>query len=318
MKKGNSLIKRTGKVSNGSTLAVMSKYKYAYLLILPAILFVFLFSYVPMVGIVIAFKEFDIMKGVWGSPWVGLKQFREIFSKPGMLLAIKNTVIDGVVLVFGTFPFPVILALMFNELRNVKFKKTVQTITYMPHFLSWISVIGLAYVFLAEQGPINQIMAKIIGEGYKAKNILMDSKYFLPILFVSNLWKSVGWSSVIFLAAIVGIDQSLYEASVIDGCGKLKQVWYITIPCIGNTLAVVLLMSLGSLVSVNFEQVYGFQNVFTVEQTEVIGTLIYRQGLQNGKYSLATAFGLAQGMVSLFLIVSANFMSKKLFDISMW
>lgn len=306
------------KTKHGGTLAKMSKYKYAYLLILPAVIFVLLFSYVPMAGIVIAFKDFDILKGISGSPWVGLKHFKEIVTYPDMLLAIKNTVIYGIAIVFGTFPFPVILALLFNEVRNMKFKKIVQTITYMPYFLSWISVIGLAYAFLATEGPVNQLMAKIIGDGYKAKNILMDSKYFLPVIFVSHIWKNVGWSSVIFMASIAGIDPTLYEAAEIDGCGKLKQVWHITIPSISGTILVVLVMSLGSIVSVNFEQVYGFQNVFTQENTEVINTLIYRQGIQNGKYSLATAFGLVQGLVSITLICIANFISKKMFDMSIW
>ncbi len=306
------------KTKEGGLWSKMSKYKYAYLLILPAILFVLLFSYVPMAGIVIAFKDFDILKGITGSPWVGMKHFKEIFTYPDMLLAIKNTVVYGVAIVFGTFPFPVILALLFNEIKNMKFKKVVQTITYMPYFLSWISVIGLAYAFLATEGPINQLMARIYGDGYVAKNILMDSKYFLPVIFVSHIWKNVGWSSVIFMASIAGIDPTLYEAADIDGCGKLKQVWHITIPSISGTILVVLVMSLGSIVNVNFEQVYGFQNVFTQEQTEVINTLIYRQGIQNGKYSLATAFGLAQGLVSIMLISVANFISKKMFDMSIW
>lgn len=306
-------------VKSGVGLAVkMGQYKYAYLLILPAVLFVLLFCYVPMGGIIIAFKDYDLMLGIAGSPWVGLKHFKEIFTYPDMLLAIKNTLIYGVAIVFGTFPFPVILALLFNELKNMKFKKTVQTIVYMPHFLSWISVIGLVYVFLATEGPVNQIMAKIVGEGYTPKNILMESEYFLPVIFFSHIWKSVGWSSVIFIAAIAGIDPTLYEAAEIDGCGKLKQVLNITIPSIAGTILVVLVMSLGSIVSVNFEQVYGFQNIYTQEKTEVINTLIYRQGIQNGKYSLATAFGLAQGLVSIFLIVSANLMSKRLFDMSIW
>lgn len=301
-----------------SFMAEIRRNKYAYILVLPAIIFVFVFSYLPMAGIVLAFKEFDIMKGIIDSPWVGMEHFKAIFTYPNMLKAIVNTVLYGSVILFGGFPFPIILALLFNELRNLKFKKAVQTIAYMPHFLSWISVIGLFYAFLATEGPFNQLMAVFFGEEYVPQNILMNHKYFLPIIFISHLWKSVGWSSVIFLAAIAGIDPTLYEAATVDGCGKFKQVFHITLPSIKTTVIIVLIMSLGTLVNTNFEQVYGFQNVYTQEQTEVINTLIYRQGIQNGKYSLATAFGLAQGVVTLTLLLVSNAISKKLYETSLW
>ena len=304
--------------SRQKLFAKIKNYKYAYLLILPAALLVFLFSYVPLFGIVMAFKDYDLMLGIIDSPWVGFKHFKEIFTYPEMLLAIKNTLIYGLVIVFGGFPFPVILALLFNELRNIKFKKTVQTIAYMPNFLSWISVVGIAYSLFAIEGPINQFLGTIFGSEYEPKNILMDANYFLPVIFFSHLWKNVGWASVVFMAAIAGVDTSLYEAAAVDGCGKLKQAWHITLPCIRGTIVVVLLMSLGSVVNTNFEQVYGFQNAYTQEQTEAINTMIYRQGIQNGKYSLATAFGLTQGVVSLFLLVSANTVTKKLLDTSIW
>ncbi len=294
------------------------KHKIALLMLLPALVAVFVFNYLPLLGIVIAFKDFDLLLGIWGSPWVGLENFKKIFIQPEMLKAVYNTLLYGVCITFGAFPFPVVLALLFNELRNARFKKITQTLTYMPHFLSWISVVGLFYAFFAKEGSFNQMMAQIVGEGWEAKNILLDDKYFLPIIFWSHLWKSTGWSSIIFLAAITGIDSSLYEAATIDGCGKLKQTWYITLPSIKSTVVVVLVMSLGGLVTTSFEQVYGFQNLFTQENTEVINTLIYRQGIQGGKYSLASAFGLAQGLVTIILILTANFISKKLMDTSIW
>ena len=219
---------------------------------------------------------------------------------------------------FGAFPFPIILALMFNELNNMKFKKVVQTISYMPYFLSWISVIGLIQTLFATEGTVNQLLAQIIGETYEKKNILMDSNYFLPIMFLSHLWKNVGWSSVVFLAAIAGIDPTLYEACTIDGGGKCQQIWHITLPGIKSTIIITLIMSLGTLVNTNFEQVYGLQNVYTQEATEVISTLIYRQGIQNGEYSLATAFGLSQGMVTLTLMLVSNAITKKLSGTSIW
>lgn len=294
------------------------KYKSVYLLILPAILLATVFHYLPMKGIIIAFKDFDIIKGVEDSPWVGFQHFIDIFSREEMFLAVKNTLIYGVVLVFGSFPFPIILAIMFNELKNMRFKKTMQTITYMPYFLSWISVVGLFYTIFGTEGIFNTIMAKIVGDGYEAKNILLDDTYFLPIIFISHIWKSIGWNSIIFLASIAGIDQSLYEAAEMDGCGKLKQAWHITLPGIRSTIIVVLVMSMGSLVSSNFDQIYGFQNVFTQPTTDTISTVIYRSGIQEGKYSAATAFGLSQGLVNLTLIFVANTLSKKLADSSIW
>ncbi len=294
------------------------QHSYTYALIAPAVLFVLIFQYFPLTGIIMAFKDFNVMDGIWGSPWVGLENFKTIFTYPDMLHAIKNTFVYGAVILFGGFPFPIILALMFNELRGMRFKKVVQTITYMPYFLSWISVIGLFYAFLSTEGTLNQLMVKLVGDGYEAKNILMDSKYFLPIIFVSHLWKNVGWSSVVFLAAIAGIDPSLYEACTIDGGNKWHQIIHITLPGIKSTIIIVLIMSLGTLVNTNFEQVYGFQNVYTQEATEVITTLIYRQGIQNGEYSLATAFGLSQGVITIFLMLTSNAIAKKLSGTSIW
>ncbi len=294
------------------------QHKIALFMLLPALIAVFVFSYLPMMGLVLAFKDYDVMSGIIDSPWVGFDNFVTIFKQPKMLKAVSNSLLYGVVITFGAFPFPILLALMFNELRNMKFKKVVQTVSYMPHFLSWMSVIGMFYGFFATEGSFNQIMAKMIGDGYEAKNILMDDKYFLSIIFGSHVWKTTGWSSVLFLAAITGIDTSLYEAAEIDGCGKIKQAIHITLPCIRSTIIVVLVMSLGGLVTTSFEQVYGFQNVFTQEATETINTLIYRQGIQNGKYSLATAFGLSQGLVTITLILSANFLTKKLMQTSIW
>jgi len=309
---------QSNKISKKSKTSAWKEHKIALMLLLPSLIAVLIFNYIPLMGLVIAFKDYDVFKGIASSPWVGLENFKTIFDKPEMLKAIYNSLLYGITITFGAFPFPIILALLFNELRNVRFKKVVQTISYMPHFLSWASIVSLFYAFFASEGSFNELMAKIMGEGYEPVNILMESKYFLGIIFGSHLWKSVGWESVIFLAAITGIDTSLYEAASIDGCGKFKQAIHITLPMIRNTAVIVLVMSLGGIVATNFEQVYGFQNVFIQEETETINTLIYREGIQNGKYSLATAFGLSQGLVTLLLILSANFFSKKFLKVSIW
>lgn len=296
----------------------INDHKYAYFMILPALILMFVFKYLPLAGIVLAFNDFNIKDGLYGSPWVGFENFKLIFTQPTMLNAIKNTLTLSFMNIFLAYPFPIVLAILFNEVWNLKFKKLVQTISYLPHFLSWVSVIGLVYAFLATEGPVNQALGKIIGPSYEAKNFLMDSKYFFPIAFWSSIWKSTGYNSVLFLAAITGIDPALYEAATIDGAGKLRQTWHITLPGIRTTLIIVFVMSMGSLFNSSFELVYGLQNVYTIDDTEVINTLIYRTGIQNGNYSVATAFGLSQGIVEIILVLTANALSKKIAKISIW
>lgn len=293
-------------------------HRYAYILLIPAIIAVFVFLYLPLFGLVIAFKDYDIMNGLFGSPWVGLENFKIIFQQRSMLKAIGNTLILSFVNIFGTLPFPILLAILLNELWFPKFKKVVQTLSYLPHFLSYVAVVGFAYSLLSLEGPINSALVKAFGETYEAKNYLMYSEYFIPITFLTGLWKTVGWNSVIYLAAIAGIDSTLYEAAVIDGAGKFRQIWHITLPCIKGTVIVLLVMQLGSLFSGNFELVYGLQNVYTIDETEIINTLVYRSGIQNGNYSVATAFGLLQGVITIILILSANFFSKRIAEVSIW
>jgi putative aldouronate transport system permease protein len=207
---------------------------------------------------------------------------------------------------------------MFNELKGKVFKKVAQTVSYLPYFLSWISVVALFYAFFEMSGPFNDFRALIFGQDVERTNILMNPDCFLGILFGSHLWKNLGWSSVIFLAAIAGIDPQLYEASIVDGCGRLKQIIHITIPGIMPTIMIIFILSTGSLVSSNFEQVFGFQNLYTTEQTQVVNTVVYKMGIQQGNYSIATAFGLAQGIVSFLIVYVVNRISKKLSDISIW
>ena len=197
-----------------STKKKLTRYKALYWMLVPAMAIVFVFQYVPLFGIIMAFQNFDIFKGFFGSDFVGLSHFQKIFSEPKFLLAIKNTLIYSSLNLFLGFPMPIILALLLNEIRNIAFKRTVQTISYLPHFLSWISVVALFYTIFALQGPFNQIRTMLLGAGAKPINILMDAKYFIWIIYSSNLWKTVGWSSVVYLAAIAGIDQEIGRAHV--------------------------------------------------------------------------------------------------------
>ncbi len=300
------------------TVAKMKRYKFIYLLLLPAILFVFVFYYLPMGGIIIAFQDYDIIGGMASSEFVGFKNFIEVFSAPKFLSAIKNTVIySATILIFGA-PFPITLAILFNELKRKMFKKTVQTISYLPYFLSWVSVVGMVYGIFATDGTFNDLMIRIVGEEWKRINILRDAKNFLPVIFWTDQWKNIGWNSIVYLAAIAGIDQGLYEAAKIDGCGRIRQIMHITVPCIMPTFVILFIMSTGSLVSSNFEQVLGFQNIYIQEQTETVNTLIYRQGILGGEFSTSTAFGLAQGLISYILVCIANYLSKKVSGIGIW
>ncbi len=294
------------------------RHRYAYILLLPAMLLILLFGYVPIFGVVIAFKDYNIFDGLWGSPWVGLDNFVIIFKQRAVLKSIGNTLIYSLVMIFGSLPFPIFLALLLNEIKWPKFKKVVQTVSYLPHFLSMVAVVTMVYAFLATEGPFTSLLSAILGEGYIPKNYLMDSKYFLLIAFLTNLWKSLGWSTVIYLAAIAGVDAELYDAATVDGAGKLRQAWHITLPSIRPTIVILLVMNMGSLFSANFELVYNLQNVFTIDDTEVINTLIYRTGIQSGNYSTATAFGLMQGLITVILILLSNAFSKRVADISIW
>lgn len=296
----------------------LSRNMYMYILLMPAVIVMTVFCYLPYGGLLIAFKDYDVITGFVNSEWVGLKNFITVLSTPKFLETTWRTLKYSSVLIFGTFPFPILLALMINELRCKTFKRISQTLTYLPHFLSWITVVGLFFSFLSINGPINDALSKILGASYEKKNILLESKYFLGIIFSAQLWKELGWSSILYLAAIAGIDQSLYEAASVDGCGKLKQVFYITLPAILPTAVILLIMKLGSIFNTSFELIYGFQNSYTQAETDVISTLIYRQGIQGGEYSLATAFGMMQGLVSVFLVFFSNTLAKKAANISIW
>ena len=305
-------------MSTNSKLSIMKKYRANYILVLPALLSVFVFCYMPMAGIVMAFQEYDIIGGIFNSEFVGFDNFIKIFTTPKFLTAIKNTLLySGVNIVFGT-PFPIILAILLNELRSRFFRNTIQTISYLPYFLSWISVIGIFQILFSSEGTVNAVLLKLFGDNYTPVNILMDSKYFLGIIFWTGQWKNVGWSSIVFLAAITGINPSLYEAAAVDGCSRFKQIFYITLPSIMPTIAIVFIMATASLVVSNFDQVYGFQNAYIQESTEVINTLVYREGILNAEYSMATAFGIAQGIVSFLLVFITNKIVKKVSDVGIW
>ncbi|WP_168735577.1 ABC transporter permease [Cohnella fermenti] len=289
-----------------------------YVLLSGAVVWAIVFEYAPMVGIVMAFQDYDIFKGVFGSPFVGMKHFVEIIETPALSHAVVNTLLySGVKLVLG-FPLTIVLALLLNELRFMLFKRIVQTISYMPHFLSWIAVASLAYSFFELYGPFNDLRMSIFGSGTERTNILMEPDNFLGLIFFSSVYKEIGWSTIIFLAAMAGVDPQLYEAAKVDGCSRLKQVFYVTLPGILPTIMIVFILQAGGILNANFEQIIGFQNLYTQKDTEVINTIVYKYGLQQGKFSLATAFGLAQGVCSFLILYAVNKLAKKTSRIGIW
>lgn len=283
-----------------------------YMLIFPAFCFTLIFAYIPLFGLIMAFKDYDIMKGFFESPWAanfGLQHIIDIFQTEELYGSVLNTLMLSVLNLLIGFPAPIILALLLNELRIHSFKRVVQTISYMPYFLSWISVIGLCYAFFSDYGPLNDILNLIYGEDRQRVLYLTKQQLFVPMQVFLNLWKSVGWGSIIYLASISAIDPQLYEAASMDGASRFQQAWNITIPGISTTAIVLLILSIGSIMGSNFELVFGLQNAYI--DFETIDTVIYKSGIQQRGYSLATALGFTRGMIALVLTLIINFISKK-------
>lgn len=289
---------------------------FGYLLLLPSIALTLVFAYLPMPGLVAAFQDYNMFLGFWNSPWVGLKHFREIFEVPKLWGSIINTLKLSVLTIIVGFPAPIILALMINELKNGLYKRSVQTLSYLPHFLSWIAVVGLFYSFLDVYGPLNDLRVNMLGPETERIMYLSKQELFLPFLLLLSVWKEVGWGTIVYLAAITSIDPHLYEAARIDGANRFKQTLYITLPGLKETAIILLLFTLGRLFASNFELVYGMQNAYI--DFDVISTVIFSSGIQQGNYSMAAAVGFAEGLVALLLIIGANHLSKKVSGVSIW
>ena len=285
------------------------------MLILPIVYYV-LFQYFPMYGLLIAFKDYNLFKGVWDSPWVGFKVFEEVFRTSNFWSSIKNTlVLNGLNLLIG-FPAPIILALMLNEINNGIFKKGIQTVLYLPHFISWVIIGGMMYqIFSTTSGMINSVVKLFGGEPIF---FLSDPKYFRGIVVISDIWKEAGYGTIIYLAAITGIDPTLYEAGRIDGASRWQSMRYITLPCISETIVVMLLLDIGRIMNVGFEQIYVLANSAVYSTGDVISTYVYRLGIGSGRFSLTTAIGLFQSVIGFVMILSCNAISRKVADKGLW
>jgi len=294
----------------------MLKDKYLYLMILPGIVFMVLFRYLPMGGLIIAFKDFSFRKGILGSDWVGLENFKFIFTQnPDFYSIIQNTLVINLLRLIFFFPFPIIVALMINELRGKRLKKFVQTTVYLPYFVSWVVFGGIIMQFLSPTGVANQILQLF---GHKAIPFMQEAGYFKGIVVATDIWKNAGWSTIMYLSALTAIDQEIYEAAKIDGASGLQTIFHITIPGISDTIVVLLLLQIGAIMDVGFEQIYVLCKPILYQTGDVISTYIYRIGIGNAQFSMTAAIGLFQSFVGLIMILLANTACRKLFDKSLW
>ncbi len=289
--------------------------KYIYIMALPVIAYYIIFHYMPMYGAIIAFKEFNPALGIIRSPWVGFKHFKSFFEGVYFWRLIRNTLLISIYSLVWGFPAPIILALLLNEVKNNYFKRTVQTISYLPHFISLVVVCGIIKDFTSTDGVINDIIELLGGE---RTNFLMKPEWFRPIYVGSGIWQEVGWGSIIYLAAITNIDPELYEAATIDGASRWKQTWHITLPGIVPTIVILLILRLGGLMSVGFEKIILLYNSATMETADVISSYVYRRGLLDFDYSFSAAVGLFNSVINLILITSANKLSRKISETSLW
>lgn len=286
------------------------------LLILPCLVFYVVFKYGPMFGIMIAFKEYNIFKGVFASPWVGLKYFRLFIANPDSLQIIRNTFLLGLYHLLFAFPVPVLFALLINELRHVFFKRFVQTVSYIPHFISNVVVAGMITMALSPRGGlVNQLLVWLGGDPV---NFLNEPGMFRTIYISSEIWQHAGWASIIYLAALTGVDQHQYEAAMIDGANRFQQTLYVTIPGMLPVLTIMLLLNLGLILEVGFEKVFLLYNPVTYETADIISTYVYRLGLVQGSYSYAAAIDLCTGVVSFVFIYGCNWLSRKYSGNSLW
>lgn len=289
---------------------------FLYILLLPSVILTFVFAYLPMPGILAAFKDYNMLAGLWKSPWAGMKHIQEIFELPLLTNAIWNTLKLSVLTLIVGFPAPIVLALLINEIKNGLFKRSVQTISYLPHFLSWISVVGLAYALLDVYGPLNDLRIRLLGEETERIMFMSKQELFLPFLLLINVWKEVGWGTIVYLAAITSIDPVLYESAYMDGANRFQRHLYITLPGLKLTAVILLIFSLGGLFKSNFELVYGMQNAYI--DFDVISTVVFSAGIQQGNYSMAAAVGFVEGLVAFMLIYISNHISRKLSQTSIW
>lgn len=295
----------------------IAKFWPLYVMLIPCAAYYILFCYIPMGGIILAFKDYSFNKGIFGSDWVGLRYFRTFWNSYDRNRLILNTLKIGAIKTFLEFPFAIILALMLGEVRHLRFKKAAQTITYLPHFLSSVIIVTMIQRLLSPQtGVINHISALFGGD--PSTFYLMESRYFYRVLFGMDLWRNIGWDSIVYLAAMSNVDVALYEAAEMDGCGKLRRIWHITLPGIRATIGLLFIMQVGGLLSSGFEQIYLLRTPGNMAVADTLDLFVIRIGLTGGQFGYATAVGLLQSAVGLVMVVICNTLARKFTEVSLW
>lgn len=284
--------------------------RWMYVLLLPGVLYFVIFKYFPMAGLVMAFQDYKPHLGFWESPWVGLKHFERFFTEPQFWMLFRNTFLLAVYNLVFFFPLPIILALMLNEVRMKMFKRFVQTVVYLPHFVSWVVAVGIFYVlFTTEGGVVNEFIARM---GMEKIPFLLSEEWFRTMIVSQSIWKEAGWGTIIFLAALSGVDLQLYEAARIDGAGRWRQLWHITLPAIRSTIVILFILRLGSFLDTGFEHIFLMLNSMNREVGEVFDTYVYMKGLTQAQYSYSAAVGMFKSLVGLVLVMGANRLAKKM------
>jgi putative aldouronate transport system permease protein len=296
--------------SHQTLLASIKQHPLLYVMVIPGIIFFIMFRIIPSVGCIIAWQKYNVFKGIWGSPWVGWENFERMFTYAEFGRILYNTLaIGGMLIIFG-FPVPIILALLINEVRSKGVKRLIQTVIYMPHFLSWVIVGQLVYSILSPTSGIVNVIIKALGG--ESIFFMAQGALFKPIAVIANIWKEAGFMSIIYIAAISGIDQALYEAAEIDGAGRWIRMWRITLPLITPTVVVMLLLEIGRFLEVGFDHIWNLLNSVVWSQGDILNTYIFRVGLQDGRYSLTTAIGIFKAVVGFVLLVGGNKLAEKL------
>ncbi|SDS75044.1 putative aldouronate transport system permease protein [Actinopolymorpha singaporensis] len=298
-----------------STAARIWQYRTIYLLILPTIVYFVVFAYLPMIGLQIAFKDFRVFGGMWNSPWVGLDNFRAVLSSEKFPQLVRNTLLISTYRIVFGFPVPLIFALLLNEVRTRWFKRSIQTVTYFPHFLSWVVFAGIVINILGPSGLLNTLL---LDAGGHRVNFLTNPDTFRSVVVLTGIMKEFGWGAIIYLAALSGIDAQLYEAARVDGAGKLRQIWHVTLPGLRPVMAVLLVLSLGNLLDAGFDQIFQLYNGAVLDVGDIIDTYVYRIGLLDAQFETATAVGLFKGVVGMVMIVTANHVLRRMGQRSIW
>lgn len=304
------------KLKRKKTFKGIAKNYELYLFLLPAIALFFCFAYIPMVGVQIAFKDYSISEGIFGSEWVGLKHFIRFFNLASFDDLLLNTLLLSVLGIVAGFPLPIMLALMLNQMRAQKFKKAIQTITYMPHFISLVVMVSMLTIFLSPTSGLYGNICRLIG--IDPQNVMGNAALFRPIYILSNIWQHTGWSSIIYFAALSAVDPSLYEAATIDGAGKLKKVIHIDLPSIAPTIIILLILSVGNILNVGFDKAFLMQNPLNTATSEIISTYVYKVGIISTQYSMSAAVGLFNNVINFTLLISVNLISRKVTETSLW